>query len=157
MDDLVDLEEPGPADVARVRERLGDGHPLTYLFDRAKGPGWLQALAADELLLAPSDTPWVGGPYVARLTETHPDAVRDWLRTLPTDLDSKQAADLLRIVRQPAVTTPSTWRSDWRARRRVAWRSPPARSTSTRDGAGSSRPGVPPFLRTLGARFPSSC
>jgi hypothetical protein len=103
MDDLVGLQEPGPEDVARLKQRLGEEHRLTYLFDRAEGPGWFRALRDhdldDNLLLPSPDSPWVAGPYVARIAETHPDDVRAWLRSLPTALNSKQVGDALRIAR----------------------------------------------------------
>jgi hypothetical protein len=100
--DLVALERPGRADVARLRERLGDGHPLSYLFAEATGPGWLKALADDPLLLPPEQDPWVATPYVARLAESHPDDVRGWLATVPGDLNTKQTYDLLWAARRVA-------------------------------------------------------
>lgn len=103
MEDLVGLQEPGPDDVARLKQRLGEEHRLVYLFDRAEGPGWFRALRDhdldDNLLLPPPDSPWVAGPHVARIAETYPDDVRAWLSSLPTGLNAKQVGDALRIAR----------------------------------------------------------
>lgn len=99
MEDLVGLREPGPEDVMRLKERLGEEHRLPYLFDKAEGPGWFHALGEDKLLLPPADGPWTAGPYVARTAETHPDEVRAWLASLPEALNAKQVGDALRIAR----------------------------------------------------------
>jgi hypothetical protein len=99
MDDLVGIREPGPDDVARLKQRLGDERHLIYLFDRADGPGWFNALRDDPLLLPPPAGPWTAGPYVARVAEAHPDEARRWLSRLPGDLNAKQVADVLRIAR----------------------------------------------------------
>ena len=100
MDDLVRQSEPGPNQVALLRQRLGDERHLLYLFDRAEGPGWFRALRDDPLLLPPTDRPWVAGQYVARIAQSDPDEVRAWLAQGPVrDANGKQAADLLRIAR----------------------------------------------------------
>jgi hypothetical protein len=100
MDDLVGHPAPGPAEVELLRRRLGDERHLLYLFDRADGPGWFRALRDDPLLLPPADKPWVAGAYVARIAHSDPDEVRSWLaQSLPTDVNAKQAAELLRIAR----------------------------------------------------------
>ena len=79
MDDLVGDPEPGPDQVVRLRQRLGDERHLLYLFERAEGPGWFRALRDDPLLLPPAGKPWVAGAYVARIAPSNPDEVRAWL------------------------------------------------------------------------------
>jgi hypothetical protein len=99
MDDLVALRDPGPEDVVLLKQRLGDERHLIYLFDRADGPAWFQALRDDSLLLPAPEGPWSAGPYIARLAESHPADVRAWLARLPEDLNDKQVGDVLHMAR----------------------------------------------------------
>ena len=100
MDDLVAHEEPGPDQVARLKQRLGDERHLVYFFDSVQGPGWFRALREDPLLSPPADRPWTAGPYVMRVARSDPDDVRAWLAGQPSkQLNASQAAELLRIAR----------------------------------------------------------
>lgn len=100
MDELVGHREPGLEEVVLLRQRLGDERHLVYLFDCAEGPGWFHALREDPLLLPPADRPWTAAPYVARIAQSDTDDVRVWLaRLAPSDLNARQAAELLRIAR----------------------------------------------------------
>ena len=100
MDELVERRDPGPAEVALLRQRAGDERHLIYLYDRANGPGWFRALRADPLLLPPSEGPWSAGPYVERVAKTHPDEVAAWLSGFAaSDLTATQVRYLLLIAR----------------------------------------------------------
>jgi hypothetical protein len=100
MDDLVGHPDPGPEQVALLKQRLGDERHLVYLFDSVQGPVWFRALRDDPLLLPPAEKPWTAAPYVARIAQSDPDDVRAWLARTPAGgLNAKQAAELLRIAR----------------------------------------------------------
>jgi len=100
MDDLVGELEPGPEHVLLLKQRLGDERRLVYLFDSVEGPGWFRALRDDPLLLPPPQRAWTAGPYVARMAQSYPDDVREWLASVTTsDFTDKQILDLLRIAR----------------------------------------------------------
>src|SRR5947209_18295903 len=100
MDYLVGELEPGPEHVLLLKQRLGDERRLVYLFDTVKGPGWFRALRDDPLLLPPPQRAWTAGPYVARMAQSYPEDVREWLAAVTTsELNDKQTVDLLRIAR----------------------------------------------------------
>jgi hypothetical protein len=100
MDDLVGELEPGPEHVLLLKQRLGDERRLVYLFDTVQGPRWFRALRDDPLLLPPPQRAWTAGPYVARMAQSYPEDVREWLAAVSTsELNDKQTLDLLRVAR----------------------------------------------------------
>jgi hypothetical protein len=104
MDELIAIDEPGEADVERLRARAGDDRHLAYFFERVEGPAWLRALSDDALLHPPAEGAWTAGPYVARVAASDPALVRGWLVARSRDqLTSQQASALLRIARAVAT------------------------------------------------------
>jgi len=91
MDDLVGELEPGAEHVLLLKQRLGDERRLVYLFDSVQGPGWFRALRDDPLLLPPAQRAWTAGPYVARMAQSYPEDVREWLAAVTAiELNDKQ-------------------------------------------------------------------
>jgi hypothetical protein len=101
LDELVAITGPTPSDVATLAGFVGDPRVIAYFFAHVTGPGWLRALRGNDLLRPPVDGFWAARPYLARLAESHPDEVRDWMASSPPghQLDPRQAADLLSIAR----------------------------------------------------------
>jgi hypothetical protein len=101
IDPLTEITVPTPADVARLVSLAGDPRTLGYFYGSLDGPGWLRALADHELLQPPETGPWFAYGYLQRLAESHPEDVREWLRsrTSGSELSDHQAFLLVAVAR----------------------------------------------------------
>ncbi len=101
IDPLTHIAGPNSDDVATLASLAGDPRTLGYFFGRIEGPGWLRALADHALLMPPEEGPWFAYGYVLKLADSHPDDVREWLRSRPSgrELSDHQAYLLIAVAR----------------------------------------------------------
>lgn len=99
IDLLLAIESPSEQDVSRLLSQVGDDRHLLYFFEKVEGPGWMQALYGQGILLPPAEGGWPAGPYLERLIDSHPDLLRGWLSDRTTErLNANQSYFLLRIA-----------------------------------------------------------